>query len=251
MTWRSADAGVTAGFTRFGAFKDYYWVATAATLYLYIFVRVQWRVGDEGDILNGALAVSEGRVPYRDFFDIRGPGAFYWLGLFFKIFGPTWFVARVHLLLTGAMTSLLVYHLTRRVCRTREVVLPCALVTTLSLPLWPASHHHWDSNLFALAAASAHFRMAGSWQVPRLFAAGLLAGLSRASSIRRVSPCSCHSCGDGDRAAELPRLRSGWWAVPVRLGGYGTVGMAVLAWFFHIVAFRTSSTPPLVPAQHY
>ncbi len=112
-------------------------------------------------MLNGALAVTQGHVPYRDFFDLRGPGSFYWLGLFFKLFGATWFVARVHLLLTGVASSLLVYYLTvEGAPRRQDAVLPCALVTVLSVPFWPASHHHWDSNLFALAAVAAFCR----WQ---------------------------------------------------------------------------------------
>src|SRR5689334_11893163 len=84
-----------------GAYQDYLWVGAVAALYLYLFVRILWRIGDEGDMLNGALAVSEGLIPYRDFFDLRGPASFYWLGLFFRAFGATWFVARMHLLMTG------------------------------------------------------------------------------------------------------------------------------------------------------
>jgi predicted membrane-bound mannosyltransferase len=93
------------------------WAALIATLYIYIFVRVQWRIGDEGDMLNGALAISQGRVPYRDFYDLRGPACFYWLGTFFTLFGASWQVARLHLLLTGALTTLLVYRLTTRISR--------------------------------------------------------------------------------------------------------------------------------------
>src|SRR4051812_12468583 len=95
--------------------QGYLWVAVVATLYLWLFVRVQWHIGDEGDMLNGALAVTQGHVPYRDFFDLRGPGCFYWLGIFFRLFGATWIVARVHLLATGVASSLLVYYLTARV----------------------------------------------------------------------------------------------------------------------------------------
>lgn len=220
-----------------GTIREYLWVATAAALYLYIFVRVQWRVGDEGDILNGALAVSQGRVPYRDFFDIRGPGAFYWLGLFFKIFGPSWFVARVHLLLTGTFTSLLVYHLTRRVCRTREVVLPSALVTTLSLPLWPASHHHWDSNLFALAAAAAFFCWQDHGKSRWLFASGILTGLTSCVIYQKgflllVSFLAVMAIARLRFRTPFGLIRSAL----TLLAGYGAVGIAVLAWFLQLGA---------------
>lgn len=220
-----------------GAIRGHLWVAVIAAAYLFIFVRVQWRIGDEGDMLNGALAVAEGRVPYRDFFDLRGPACFYWLGFFFKMFGATWQVARLHLLLTGTLTSVLVYHLARRVCGTTEAVLTCAIVTAVSIPFWPASHHHWDSNLFALATVAAFVR----WQDHRssrwLLATGILAGLT-----------SCFIYQKGfyllvaflavlvvsrlyfKRPIHLPRC------VCTMLAGYGAVGLAVLAWFFYIDA---------------
>ena len=222
---------------RLRAIPSHYWVAIAAASYLFIFVRVQWRVGDEGDILNGALAVSEGRVPYRDFFDLRGPGSFYWLGLFFKVFGATWQVARVHLLLTGTLTSLLVYHLTKRVCGTREAVLTCALVTTLSLPLWPASHHHWDSNLFALAAVAAFFRWQHEHRSRWVLTSGLLAGLAS---------CFIYQKGFLLVVSFLATMTITRFHFRERIGlvrcactlltGYGAVGVTVLAWFTYLGA---------------
>ena len=64
-------------------------VGLGSAAYLYPFLRVLWRVGDEGTLVYGAQRVAEGAVPYRDFFEVMGPGTFYWLGLFFKLFGTT------------------------------------------------------------------------------------------------------------------------------------------------------------------
>ena len=72
-----SERSVSTTLLRLPNVKDYFWVAAVATAYLYLFVRVQWRIGDEGDMLNGALAVTQGRVPYRDFYDLRGPLSFY------------------------------------------------------------------------------------------------------------------------------------------------------------------------------
>lgn len=125
-----------------------------SALYLYPFVRVLWRIGDEGTIVYGAQLVAAGALPFRDFFEEIGPGSFYWLGLFFKVFGTHWPVARGLLLVTGAATVLLMYGLTRRLDRSRWAVLPAAFYLALSIPVWPALSHHWDSNLWALLAVA-------------------------------------------------------------------------------------------------
>ena len=233
--------GPTAGIRWSGAaaMHAYLWVAALAALYLFLFVRVQWRIGDEGDMVNGALAVAEGRVPYRDFYDLRGPAAFYWLGLFFKMFGGSWYVARAHLLLTGVITSVLVYHLARRVCRTTDAILVCALVTALSIPSWPASHHHWDSNLFALAAAATFFRWQDRNRSRWLFASGVLAG---------VTSCFIYQKGFLLLASFVAVLlidRFGFRrpmnvvkAAVLIVAGYVVVGATVLVWFFHVGALH-------------
>jgi 4-amino-4-deoxy-L-arabinose transferase-like glycosyltransferase len=213
--------------------------AVAIAAYLYLFVRVLWRIGDEGDMLNGALAVAQGRVPYRDFFDLRGPASFYWLGLFFKVFGATWFVARTHLLLTGVVTSLLVYYLTVRASRRWDAALPCVVVTVLSIPFWPAAHHHWDSNLFALAAVAAFCRWQDVGKTRWLLAAGVLAGLTS---------CFIYQKGFLILAALLAAILASrfWLKVPLRpvragalvLAGYVVVGLGVLAWFAHLGALQ-------------
>src|SRR5258708_13655238 len=120
------------------AYLRYALVALGAAAYLYPFLRVLWRVGDEGTLVYGAQRVAEGAVPYRDFMEVMGPGTFYWLGLFFKIFGATWLVARAQVLITGAGTILVPYWLGRRLPpRSRGLTAP--LLTTIPFPLWPAT----------------------------------------------------------------------------------------------------------------
>jgi hypothetical protein len=217
--------------------STYLLIGAAAAAYLYLFVRVQWRIGDEGDMVNGALAVTRGLVPYRDFYDLRGPLSFYWLGLFFKLFGATWHVARVHLLLTGAATTVFVYHLTRRVVHGALALLPCAYVTVLSIPLWAAPHHHWDSNLFALGAVTAFFGWQDSRRHIALATAGVLAGLTS---------CVIYQKGGLLLISFMAILvishryfirdRSLLASVGTLLAGYTTVGLIVLVWFIHLGA---------------
>ena len=159
------------------AYLPYVLLALGSAAYLYPFMRVLWRVGDEGTLVYGAARVAEGAVPYRDFFEVMGPGSFYYLALFFKLFGETWLVTRAVLLVTGVLLTLVTYWLARRL-GSRSSLLPAILLLVFSLPLWPATNHHWDSNLFALLAFAAFLSWLDSSRTWFLFAAGALAGVT-------------------------------------------------------------------------
>ena len=214
-------------------------VALFACAYLYPFVRALRRIGDEGTIVYGAQRVAQGAVPYRDFVEVMGPASFYWLGLFFKLFGVGWWVARAHLMLTGVLISLLVYWLTRRLYQGPGSILPYLLVTILGVALWPASSHHWDSNLFALIAAAAYFKWHESRRTWFLWTAGLAAG---------VTSCFMPQKGLlllGALAALVVFSGASFRSGPRRLkdalilvGGYLAVGAAVLWWFFRLGALH-------------
>ena len=147
-----------------------------SVLYFLPFIRVLHRVGDEGTIAYGAQRVLEGAVPYRDFLEIMGPGSFYWLAFFFKIFGDTWQVSRLCLLVTGVASTLLVYWIARQFLSARLALLPWFFCVALSIPLWPAPNHHWDSNLFALCAVACFLQYERRQRDVFLFAGGILAG---------------------------------------------------------------------------
>lgn len=153
-------------------------VACLSAGYLFFFARILWRVGDEGTIVYGAIRVARGEVPYRDFFEVMGPGSFYWLAGWFDVFGTSWFALRAHLLLTWVGISLLIHYLTRCIHEGPFAALPWALYTFVAIPLWPASSHHWDSVLFAVTTAVCVLQ----WQITRrgawLVAAGSLAAVT-------------------------------------------------------------------------
>ncbi len=75
---------------RFPVFRcvPYIVLAVVATVYLYPFLRVLTATLDDGVFLYGAYAVTHGAIPFRDFVEPQGPGSFYWLAGFFKLFGP-------------------------------------------------------------------------------------------------------------------------------------------------------------------
>ena len=81
-------------------------------------------------------------------------------------------------MLTGAATAVLIYWMTRRLCRGPYGIVPALFYTLLSIPLWPATNHQWDSNLFALLAFGAYLLWQDSKGLRYLFLAGLIAGLT-------------------------------------------------------------------------
>ncbi|MGA3161689.1 MAG: hypothetical protein ABSC77_10775 [Terracidiphilus sp.] len=124
--------------------------ALCASLYLLPFMRVIFVARDEGSLLYGAVRIIHGQVFARDFFEVMGPGTFYWLAAFFKLFGVTFLASRICLFITSLGTALSMYFLSRRVS-TRYQTLPClVLAGTYFGAIWPEISHHVDSNFFGL-----------------------------------------------------------------------------------------------------
>ena len=150
--------------------------ALCAGLYFIPFMRLLLQVAPEGLFTYGAVRIVHGQVFARDFFEVVGPGTFYWLALFFKLLGVTFAAARICLFVTSLGTGLAMFFLSRRVCRRYHIV-PCILLAgTYFGMLWPSISHHVDSNCFALLSVACMT----VWQDRRkgglLFAAGALAG---------------------------------------------------------------------------
>jgi 4-amino-4-deoxy-L-arabinose transferase-like glycosyltransferase len=147
-----------------------------ASLYFLPFMRLLLQAPPEGLLVYGAVRIVHGQVFARDFFEVVGPGTFYWLALFFKLFGVTFVAARICLFVASLGTGLAMYFLSRRICR-RYQILPCILLAgTYFGMLWPTISHHVDSNCLALLSVACMTL----WQDRRkdglLLAAGALAG---------------------------------------------------------------------------
>ena len=158
--------------------KSFSFFFLLTSVYLYPFLRVLWRIGDEGSIVYSAQLVAEGALPYRDFFEIAGPATYYWLALFFKLFGTEFLVARGLVLITGALTTTLLYWMTRRLYRDRFDYLPAIFYMLISFPNWPCSSHHWDSNLFGLLAVVTFLLWEDTGQKRYLIMAGAISGIT-------------------------------------------------------------------------
>jgi hypothetical protein len=195
---------------------------------------VLWRIGDEGTLVYGAQLVAQGALPYRDFFEVMGPGSFYWMGLFFNLFGANILVARTVLLLNATLTVLLLYWMTRRIYHGPFDMFPSIFYLVISFPLWPGASHHWDSNLFALLALGALFlwQDRGRWWFLAL--AGVLAGLTscfiQQKGLCLIVAVSLVVWWNGYRAGEAKSTIA--FHLGIILGGYVAVGGLVVLFFY-------------------
>lgn len=156
--------------------RPYLVFAFAVSLYLIPFVRLVMRGTDEGILLMGAVRTCQGQLLGQDFFEVVGPGSFYWLALFFKLFGITFLASRICLFITSLGTALALYFLSRRICCRYQVV-PCMIVfSTYFATFWPEISHHVDSNFFALLAVCCIVLWRDTKNGALLFLAGAFAG---------------------------------------------------------------------------
>jgi Dolichyl-phosphate-mannose-protein mannosyltransferase len=150
--------------------------ALCVSLYFLPFMRLLLRGTDEGLLVERAVRTFHGQLLGRDFFEVMGPGTFYWLALFFKLFGVTFLASRICLFVSSLGTAVSLYFLSRRVCRSYQL-LPCILVfATYFGTFWPEISHHVDSNCFALLSVVCMVLWHDYHKNWLLAAAGALAG---------------------------------------------------------------------------
>lgn len=157
---------------------SYLLFALCASLYLLPFMRIMYAGTDEGTLLCGAERIVHGQVFARDFFEVMGPGTFYLLAAFFKLFGATFLASRICLFISSLGIALSYYFLTCRICRSYRT-LPCLLLVATSYGvLWPAISHHTESTFFALLAIICIVLWNDAPRNSLVAAAGLLAGIT-------------------------------------------------------------------------
>jgi hypothetical protein len=151
-------------------------VLAISALYLFAFMRVMTPRTDEGIFLSGAVRLVQGQVFARDFMEVTGPGTFYWLALFFKIFGISFLAAHLCLFLSWLATMMLIYRLSRHITAPYRLVPLLLIVVTCLASLGVGISHHVDSNclvlLTVLCLSVWHDRRKARWLA---FAGGLAA----------------------------------------------------------------------------
>ena len=150
--------------------------AFCASLYFLPFMLLLLRGFNEGTLDCGAVRILHGQLLGRDFFEVIGPGTFYWLALFFKVFGVTFLASRICLFVSSLLTALCMYFLARRVCHSYQVVPSILVFSTYFGTHWPEVNYHVDSNCFALLAVTCMILWQSSRRNWLLVAAGALAG---------------------------------------------------------------------------
>ena len=168
----------------------YLLVATCSILYFLPFLRLLSHQGDEGTLITAAVRVSEGQLPFRDFFEVMGPGTFYWLALFFKLLGTTWLATRICLLFTTLGITLLLFYLARRLRCGMEAV-PVIFFVAVSFHNWNAISHHMDSTLLGLASFAALTYWIDQPRRIMLFLAGAGANLTTWIMLQKGAHCVC------------------------------------------------------------
>jgi len=152
--------------------------ALCSVLYFAPFLRVLTQIaGDEGTLIMGAVRVVEGQLPFRDFFEVMGPGTFYWLALFFKLLGTTWLATRIDLLVTTLGITLALLYLARRLPGGNELA-PLIFFVGVSHHSWNAISHHMDGNLFGLLSFAAFVFWMDKPRPLTIFLAGVGAGFT-------------------------------------------------------------------------
>jgi hypothetical protein len=228
----------------------YLFFTLCASLYLLPFMRVLFLGTDEGLLISGAVRVVNGQVFARDFSEIVGPGTFYWLAIFFKLFGVTFIAAHVCLFLTSLATGLLMYFLSRRVCRKFQALSCVILAGTSFGMMWPIISHHVDSNCFALSAVACTVVWLDRRTNLLLFTAGALAGVTTCflqpkGALLLVALILWLGMQLRRRLASIPEL--GWL-----VAGYCGVAAIVLAYFWSQHALWDLYNANVVfPSRHY
>ena len=131
---------------------------------------------DEGILLQGAVRILHGQVPYRDFFSFYTPGGYYLYATLFKMFGTSIVVARATLVAYAALFASLTYLLARRAGSRTQSALAACLLTLICLPSRFAVLHNWDSTAVAVLALYCAVRCIESDSAWRFFLCGFLAG---------------------------------------------------------------------------
>jgi hypothetical protein len=121
-------------------------------LYLIPFMRVMLPRTDEGTFLSGAARLVHGQAFGRDFVEVMGPGTFYWLALFYKLFGINLLAARLCLFVSWMVTAIVVLRLGRHTSTSYRLLPLMLLVATGFNSLGRGISHHLDSNWLAMLA---------------------------------------------------------------------------------------------------
>lgn len=211
--------------------RNYLLFILCASLYLLPFMRIIMACMDEGSFLCGAVRIIHGQVFARDFFEVMGPGSFYSLAVFFKVFGATFLASRIWLFVSSLGTALSIYFLTNRICGSFRT-LPCLIVAGTSFgAIWPGISHHVDSNFLALLAIIGLVLWYDRPRTSLLIVSGVLAGATTCVFQPKGALLVCaFAVWIGLYRRNHPSV---WLSLGMIVGGFLAVIGAVAAYFWN------------------
>ena len=115
---------------------------------------------DEGNYLYCSWRVSEGEVPYKDFFDHHISGSFFLIGGFFNIFGASLFVARALMVMVSVITAIFVYLIAKKIIN-KYIAFSVIILLIFLQPVFKSPLFFLDSFVALFASASAFFLIIG------------------------------------------------------------------------------------------
>jgi hypothetical protein len=132
---------------------------------------------DEGIFVDGSRRILSGQVPYRDFFIVMGPGAFWLQALALRVFGITLAASRAVMLLDLAILATCVFWLVSRQLSVAYAAWTAALLLILETAnqgiMIPS--HRWDSAALSVLAITICASEPRRWAI---FAAGCAAAFA-------------------------------------------------------------------------
>jgi len=109
---------------------------------------------DENFYFNVAKSVKEGEIPYKDFFFAHPPLQIYTLALFFKIFGVSFLLGKILVLIISSLTIFLLFFISKELFdeKTAFIASFVFLLTPTFLAFSSVGYGMWEAMLLVLAS---------------------------------------------------------------------------------------------------
>ena len=141
--------------------------------------------GDEGLVAQSANRITQGQIPFKDFFTALVPGSYYFYALLFKIFEPSFLVLRLGVMLVSLLLLLSVWQVLVkfRIGSFLPYLATASFLAYFGGPVWFIASHHWLSALLCLYSLALLLPDTESdAPSPRsVFAAGIISALAMAT----------------------------------------------------------------------
>jgi len=133
---------------------------------------------DAGFMLASAKRILEGEIPLRDFFYFQIPGDIFLISFFFKIFGQSFFTAKIMMIffaiLSGFCLTLVLYYITK----SKPIIFLFSLFFYINFFSFFQLTHHWLGSFFVIFTMIA-FLLGINHEVNfYIFFAGFLGGIT-------------------------------------------------------------------------